>query len=129
MFRQNTYSDVVALSSGVWGSERLAQMSCWVLASSMRRLPAAMRQWWTEAEHRFYPLVEHVTTTYISRDLIAEELKAIQTHEKKFENMTVCTLVVISPLNNISVACSVRTFSFSVSFTIVFYCKTGNKFY
>lgn len=99
MFRQNTYSDVVALLSGVWGSERLAQMSCWVLASSMRRLPAAMRQWWTEAEHRFYPLVEHVTTTYISRDLIAEELKAIQTHEKKFENMTVRTLVVISPRN------------------------------
>lgn len=77
---------------GVWSSERLAQLSCWVFSCSLRRLPAAIRQWWNEAEHRIYGLVEHVTATYVSPDLCADEMKAIQNQEKKFENMAVMYL-------------------------------------
>lgn len=73
----------------MWGSERLAHLGCWVFARSLRRLPAAIRQWWNEANHRDYALVDHVTATYISPHIVAAELRSLQRHEKKLENMTV----------------------------------------
>uniref|UniRef100_A0A1B6G177 E3 ubiquitin-protein ligase listerin n=1 Tax=Cuerna arida TaxID=1464854 RepID=A0A1B6G177_9HEMI len=83
------FSKPPQLEKGVWGSERLAQLSCWVYGCVLRRLPAAMRRWWNEADHKPYALMEHVTATYVSHDLCAEEMRAIQLHEKKFDNVTV----------------------------------------
>lgn len=57
-------------------------------ACALRRLPAAILQWWTKSEHKISAIVDKVTTLFVSPSLSAEEIRAVK-QEKKFVNMTV----------------------------------------
>ena len=63
-------------------------------ACALRRLPAAIRQWWTKAEHKISAVVEKVTTLFVSPSLSAEEIRGVK-QEKKFDNMTVSVTVIL----------------------------------
>lgn len=89
MFKVYCFTIVLFFYTEVWDSDKLSQVSCWVYTCALRRLPAAIRQWWNKSEHKVWTIVEHITATFISPLLCAEEMKAIKKEEKKFENMTV----------------------------------------
>lgn len=85
---QELFGKMPDLFDGVWDSNKLAHLSCCVYACALRRVPAAIRQWWTEAEHKVSAIVDKVTTLFVSPSVSAEEIRSVK-QEKKFDNMTV----------------------------------------
>lgn len=63
---------------------------CWTYYNALHRLPALIRQWWTEIEYKDARVVEDITTRYASAMLCEEELKSIKEANKTpTENFTV----------------------------------------
>lgn len=68
-------------------------MACWVYANTLTQLPALVRQWWSSIETRVNQVVDRVTSAYVSPQLCAQELADVATHENKFKNMVVGSIL------------------------------------
>lgn len=75
--------------SQAYSSEMLEHMSCWVYCTALQRLPALVRQWWSELEPRVASLVEQVTSVHCAPLLCAQEMKVIQGKDMHHGNMLV----------------------------------------
>lgn len=75
--------------SKAYSSEMLEHLSCWVYCNTLRRLPALVREWWSDMDSRVASLVDHVTSTHCSPVLCAEEMKSIQSKDAQHGNMVV----------------------------------------
>lgn len=64
-------------------------MCCKVYCSALQRLPALVRQWWSELEPRVASLVEQVTSVHCAPLLCAQEMKVIQSKDMHHGNMLV----------------------------------------
>jgi hypothetical protein len=60
-----------------------------VYCSALQRLPALVRQWWSELEPRVVTLVEQVTSVHCAPLLCAQEIKVIQSKDVHHGNMLV----------------------------------------
>lgn len=67
----------------------LQHLACWVYFSTLRRLPAMVRQWWGEVEPRVANMVDKVTSCYVSPLLCIQEMQAVQQQDVKYNNMQV----------------------------------------
>ncbi|CAH0381774.1 unnamed protein product [Bemisia tabaci] len=73
-----------------WDSKKLSNLVCWTYYNALHRLPALIRQWWTEIEYKDARVVEDITTRYASAMLCEEELKSIKEANKTpTENFTI----------------------------------------
>ncbi|XP_033608921.1 E3 ubiquitin-protein ligase listerin-like, partial [Cryptotermes secundus] len=75
--------------SQAYSSEMLEYMSCWVYCSALQRLPALVRQWWSELEPKVASLVEQVISVHCAPLLCAQEMKVIQSKDMHHGNMLV----------------------------------------
>lgn len=62
---------------------------CWLYSSALTQLPALVRQWWTGLDARITQIVEKVTSFYVSRNLISQELNEVMKFQNRFKNMVV----------------------------------------
>jgi len=54
------------------------QKSCFLYRMCLQRLPAMVREWWSETDHHVKGIVARCTSANVSPLLIASELKAVQ---------------------------------------------------
>jgi hypothetical protein len=66
-----------------------------VYYSTLQRLPALVRQWWSDLEPRVASLVEQVTSVHCAPLLCAEEMKVIQGKDMHHGNMLVIKLTAV----------------------------------
>lgn len=74
-----------------WTSEKLSHLGCWLLSELMATLPAVVRQWASEAEPKQLAFIDRLVTAFISPNLAAREMSAINKQQKSFDNMKVYT--------------------------------------
>lgn len=60
-----------------WTSEKLSHLGCWLLSELMATLPAVVRQWASEAEPKQLAFIDRLVTAFISPNLAAREMSAI----------------------------------------------------
>lgn len=70
-------------------SEWIEHRACFLYRMCLQRLPAAVREWWTEIDNTARNLIAKTTTHHVSPLLIAAELKAVQADFSQTENLTV----------------------------------------
>ncbi|XP_075215935.1 E3 ubiquitin-protein ligase listerin [Lycorma delicatula] len=88
---QELFSNPPKMSEGFWESKTLAHLSCWTYYKLLSRLPAEVRQWWSEIDHRLAIIVDRLTATFVSPILCSNEMKTVRSEGKNFQNMTVRT--------------------------------------
>ncbi|CAG9822593.1 unnamed protein product [Phaedon cochleariae] len=69
-------------------SEKIESLVCWLYSSSLTQLPALVRQWWTSLDSKLSQMVEKVTQTFVSGNLVTQELNELVSNQSKFKNMT-----------------------------------------
>jgi len=63
-------------------------MVCWTYYNLLHTLPAVVRKWWVDSEHKVSTLVDKLTTKYVSQSLIVQEFQDIK-QAKKIDNIVV----------------------------------------
>lgn len=72
-----------------WDKKRLRHLVCWTYYSLMHTLPSISRKWWLERSNVLVPLVNKITSMYVSPCLIAQEFQDIKEAVKKIDNIAV----------------------------------------
>ncbi|KAF0764977.1 E3 ubiquitin-protein ligase listerin [Aphis craccivora] len=70
------------LSTDYWNNKKLWHMVCWTYYNLLHTLPAVVRKWWVDSEHKVSTLVDKLTTKYVSQSLIVQEFQDIKQAEK-----------------------------------------------
>lgn len=71
-----------------WNNKKLWHMVCWTYYNLLHTLPAVVRKWWVDSEHKVSTLVDKLTTKYVSQSLIVQEFQDIK-QAKKIDNIVV----------------------------------------
>ncbi|XP_001950973.1 E3 ubiquitin-protein ligase listerin [Acyrthosiphon pisum] len=71
-----------------WNNKKLWHMVCWTYYNLLHTLPAVVRKWWVDSEHKVSTLVDKLTTKYVSQSLIIQEFQDIK-QAKKIDNIVV----------------------------------------
>lgn len=72
-----------------WNNKKLWHLVCWTYYNLLHTLPAVVRKWWVDSEHKVSNLVDKLTTKYVSQSLIVQEFQDIK-QAKKIDNIMVC---------------------------------------
>ncbi|XP_050536904.1 E3 ubiquitin-protein ligase listerin isoform X2 [Daktulosphaira vitifoliae] len=75
-------------SKDYWDNKKLWHLVCWTYYSLLHTLPAVVRKWWVDSEHKVSTLVDKLTTKYVSQSLILQEFQDIK-QAKKIDNIVV----------------------------------------
>lgn len=71
-----------------WNNKKLWHLVCWTYYNLLHTLPAVVRKWWVDSEHKVSTLVDKLTTKYVSQSLIIQEFQDIK-QAKKIDNIMV----------------------------------------
>lgn len=82
-------------STDHWNNKKLWHLVCWTYYNLLHTLPAVVRKWWVNSEHKVSTLVDKLTTKYVSQSLIVQEFQDVK-QAKKINNIVVCILLVIA---------------------------------
>ncbi|XP_067118343.1 E3 ubiquitin-protein ligase listerin [Centruroides vittatus] len=70
-------------------SLELQHLACYVYSSALQKLPALVRQWWTNQEKRTAEIVNRFTSSFVSSLICAKEIQSVHENDKKISNMVV----------------------------------------
>ncbi|XP_076317410.1 E3 ubiquitin-protein ligase listerin [Tachypleus tridentatus] len=84
------FSEPVDLSvTSTTSSHQLQHLACQVYLNSLKKLPALVRQWWTEQDKRTTDIVNRFTSKYVSSLIYTEEIQAVHRGDQRFKNLKV----------------------------------------
>lgn len=67
----------------------LQHVACYVYSNTLQKLPALVRQWWTNQEKRTAEIVNKFTSSYVSNLICSKEIQSVHDDDKKIKNMIV----------------------------------------
>ncbi|GLH11764.1 RING finger protein 160 [Gryllus bimaculatus] len=86
----NMFGEAPQLSLGTeCTSQQLQHMACWIYCWAVSRLPALVRQWWSDTRAKASAIVLKTTVQYVTPLLCTRDLQAIQNQNTKWKNMEV----------------------------------------